>query len=295
MSEYKPYQKIMVIINPSAGKDEPILNIINDLFTAYKIDWDVAITYKAGDATRLAQEAVAAGYDLVAGYGGDGTQMEVANGMIGSDVPMAILPGGTGNAMAFELKISRELREAVRLICTSPKTQAVDIVQANGRYFMLRLYSGVEENQKTSRAMKDRYGVIAYPMSVLSMTRSLNKANYRLTIDGKVIEEDGVSCFVINAGSLGGVTLSYNLNMTATDGLLDVFMLDTSVSTLRSATGRFLNLDTNQAGLHYWRGKEIIMEADPPQTIWVDGELLGQTPVTIKVLPAAIKIVVPQY
>jgi diacylglycerol kinase family enzyme len=125
------------------------------------------------------------------------------------------------------------------------------------------------------------------------MGREFNHATYRLTIDGKTIEEDGVVCFVVNAGSIGGINLSFDQKIDVSDGFLDVFMINTSISTLRSVTDRFLNVPTNQAGLHYWRGKEIVMEADPPQTIWVDGEYLGKTPLTISSVPHALQIVVP--
>jgi diacylglycerol kinase (ATP) len=288
------YKKIKVIINPAAGKDEPIINTLNDVFYKHGVEWDVSLTHKFGDATELAKAAAASGdYDLVTAYGGDGTQMEIANGMKGSGVPMAILPGGTGNAMAFELKVPRDLRQAAELICTSEKLQTVDLAKANDTYFMLRLYSGVEEGQKTSREQKDKYGILAYPLSIVEMGRELNHASYKLTIDGEVIEEDGVVCFVVNAGSIGGVNLSFDQEINVGDGLLDVFMIDTSISTLRSVTGRFLNVHTNQAGLHYWRGKEIVMEVDPPQTIWVDGEYLGSTPLTISSVPGALQIVVP--
>lgn len=283
----------MVIINPSAGKDEPILNTINTVFSQYGVNWEVTLTHKFGDATRLAQEAVAAGYDLVTGYGGDGTQMEVANGMMGSSVPMAILPGGTGNAMAFELNIPRDLRQALELICTSDKIQAVDLAKAGDKYFMLRLYSGVDEEQKTSREQKDKYGILAYPISNVEMLRSLNHANYTLTIDGEVVQENGFSCFVVNAGSIGGVDLTFDINIDVSDGLLDVFIIDTSISTLKAVAGRFLHIRPNQSGMHYWRGKEIVMAADPPQTVWIDGELLGSTPLTITAVPAAIQVVVP--
>jgi len=288
------YKKIKVIINPAAGKDEPIINILNDVFYKHGVKWDVSLTHKFGDATELAQAAAASGeYDLVTAYGGDGTQMEIANGMKNSGVPMAILPGGTGNAMAFELKVPRDLRQAVELICTSEKLQTVDLAKANDTYFMLRLYSGVEESQKTSRDQKDKYGILAYPLSIVEMGGKLNHASYKLTVDGKVIEEDGVACFVVNAGSIGGVNLSFDQEIDVSDGLLDVFIINTSISTLRSATSRFLHISTNQAGLHYWRGKEIVMEVDPPQTIWVDGELLGSTPLTISSVPGALQIVVP--
>jgi diacylglycerol kinase (ATP) len=287
------YQNVVIIINPASGKQEPILNTINDVFHHHGVPWSIRITHKFGDASRFAREAAAAGADLVVGYGGDGTQMEVANGLIGSGVPMGILPGGTGNAMAFELKIPRDLRQAAELLCTSQKTRPVDLARANDKYFMLRLYSGVEEEQKTSREMKDKYGVLAYPMSVVGMLRDLNHAHYRLTIDGQLVEEDGVACFTINAGSLGGVPLSFDAEIDVSDGLLDVFMINTDLSSLGAATGRFLHVPSETARWHYWQGREIVMEADPPQTIWLDGELLGPTPVTITAVPAAIRVVVP--
>ena len=82
-----PYPKVHVIINPAAGQDEPILNVLNDVFHPAGVAWEISLTHKSGDATRLAAEAAAAGVDLVAAYGGDGTRMEVANGLLGTGVP----------------------------------------------------------------------------------------------------------------------------------------------------------------------------------------------------------------
>ncbi len=70
-----PYPKVHVVINPAAGQDEPILNVLNHVFHPAGVDWDNSLTHKSGDATRLAAEAAASGVDLVAAYGGDGTQM----------------------------------------------------------------------------------------------------------------------------------------------------------------------------------------------------------------------------
>ena len=91
-----PYKKVHVIINPSAGKNNTILNTLNSVFHKYGVDWQVSVTHKFGDATRYVKKAIAEGADLVAGYGGDGTQMEIANGVIGTDTPMAICLGGQG-------------------------------------------------------------------------------------------------------------------------------------------------------------------------------------------------------
>ena len=177
-----PYKKIHVIINPSAGKDDAILNKLNRVFNKYGVDWEINITRKFGDATRFARQAVADGFDLVAGYGGDGTQMEVADGLMGSDIPMAILPGGTGNAMSFELGIPHDLEQAAELICQSRNQRKIDVVKIGDQHFMLRLYTGIEESEKTKREDKDRLGNLAYVKDALKELEHLPHANYSICL-----------------------------------------------------------------------------------------------------------------
>lgn len=80
------------------------------------MEWDASITHKYGDATRQARQAVAGGADIVASYGGDGTVMGVANGLMGTGVPLAVLPGGTGNVFSLELDIPQDLEQAARVV-----------------------------------------------------------------------------------------------------------------------------------------------------------------------------------
>ena len=95
-------KSIPIIINPASGKPRPVLHTISETFRAHDMSWRGHLTYKFGDATQFAQEAVADGAEMVVVFGGDGTVLEVANGVMGSDVPIGILPGGTGNAVATE-------------------------------------------------------------------------------------------------------------------------------------------------------------------------------------------------
>jgi diacylglycerol kinase family enzyme len=236
---------------------------------------------------------VAAGVDLVAGYGGDGTQMELANGMLGSNIPMAILPGGTGNALAFDLHVPRDLRQAAELICQSHNQRKVDLGQIDGRYFMLRVYTGPEEEQIASREMKNKYGLMAYPMATIRVMRRLVDIPYKLTIDGTEIEGDGFICLIFNTGSPGGVALPENPHVDSSDGLLDVFILSKSIRSLGAFASYRLGRNFGNASVHHWRGQEITIEADPAQPVWIDGEPHGYTPFTATVIPAAIRVVVP--
>ena len=155
-----PYSRVHVVINPASGPNRPILNTLNDVFRKYGVDWDVSITKRYGDATRQAKDAVARGVDLVAGYGGDGTQHELANAVIGTATPMGILPGGTGNGFAREIGIPKDLPEAVELLCTSTNVRSVDAARVGSEYFIQRLYAGVPPENQTSRDLKERYGLL---------------------------------------------------------------------------------------------------------------------------------------
>ena len=177
-------KSIHVVINPAAGKDEPILNVINDIFHKYGAKWSVSVTQKYGEATEFARAAAADGFDIVAGYGGDGTQHEIANGILGTGAVMGVLPGGTGNNFSKELDLPQTLRSAVELLCTGHKVRDIDVVQIDDKEcFILRLYVGVEPEQQTSRELKDKYGKFAYIIDSFRQTRDIKEVNYRMKID----------------------------------------------------------------------------------------------------------------
>jgi YegS/Rv2252/BmrU family lipid kinase len=291
-----PYKRIQVIINPAAGHDEPILNVLNDVFHPAGVKWDVSITHESGDATRLTKEAIAMGVDLVAGYGGDGTQMEVANGLFGSGIPQAILPGGTGNAMAHDLNVPLELRKAAELIVNSAKRRAVDLARIGEKIYMLRAYAGVSQEQAASREEKDRYGQLAYVQAGAKFLMHMPTTHYRATVDGKVIGGDAIIVYILNAGSIGGV-LGIDLpqvgEVSINDGYLDLYAVTKGVQPLKAITHHLFHLGDSQAGIYHWRGKEITLEADPTQDVWIDGEIDGKTPFTTKAIPRALEIVVP--
>lgn len=289
-----PYPRVHFIINPASGKDQPMLNVINDVCGKHGVEWDATVTHKYGQATEQARAAIAAGVDLVAGYGGDGTQHEVANAILSSarKIPMAILPGGTGNGFCRENNVPNVLKDAVELLCTSTNLRHLDAAVVGENFFVQRLYTGVDPEQQTSRQAKDKYGVLAYAVTAREQAQALTEANYRLTVDGEVHEAVGTKCYVVNSG-MSGKGLTFDKNFSADDGFLDVFLLKRDLAHVRAVAGRFLNLGSPQSGLDYWRGREITIECDPGRAVWTDGESSGRTPVTAKILPGVLPIVVP--
>ena len=131
---------------------------------------------------------VSRSFALVAGYGVDGTQHEVANGILGTTAEMGVLPGGTGNGFANEIGIPKTLREAVELLCTSRNQRHIDAVQQGDNYFIQRLYVGIEPEEQTSCESKDKYGTFAYAVDSYHRARGAKEIDYRITIDGELIE-----------------------------------------------------------------------------------------------------------
>ena len=302
-----PYRRVHVIVNPASGRDEPVLNVLNDVFRTHEVDWEVSVTHRYGDAGVQARKAIDEGFDLVAGYGGDGTQHEVANALVeiaaatGRTTPMGILPGGTGNGFAREMGVPTSLREATEVLCTSHSIRAVDVgrlrelgqAEVADRYFVQRMYVGVEPEEQTSRELKDKYGVFAYFANVAQQAKPATPIHYRADLDGEVFEFEATKVYVVNSGMMGTglkITNSYAVD----DGLLDAFLIDThAYATLAAAAIRLLDLPMAKDTRYQRQCRTIRIETEPDQPVWTDGEHVGRTPVTVDVVPGALSVVVP--
>jgi YegS/Rv2252/BmrU family lipid kinase len=288
-------KKIHIVINPAAGKDEPILNVINDVCHRYDVDWSISVTKKFGDATEFTRQAAKEGFDIVAGYGGDGTQHEIANGILGTNAIMGVLPGGTGNNFSKELGTPQTLRPAVELLCTSQKVRDVDVVQMGDTFFILRLYVGIEPEQQTSREDKDKYGKLAYVIDTTRKARINKEVKYRIRIDDELIEVPAMVLYVVNAAKNGAGISVVGALSKIDDGLMDAFILNMNdLNTIAGTFDRMLNINTINAKKYLRQGKEMTIETEPDQPVWTDGEYTGRTPISLKVLPAALPVVVPE-
>ena len=287
-------RKIHVVINPASGQPQPILHTLNSVFHPLGIDWEVFITKESGDAEHYSRQAAASGVDVVAAYGGDGTVMEAARGLAGSQTPLAILPGGTANLMSVELGVPKNLAQAAA-IAADPNSR-VRVVDAGlfgeQTHFLLRVGLGfaARKVEIADRDLKDRYGIMAYSIGALKALTDTEPAIYRLTLDGQSYETKGFSCLVDNAGNIGFAGLGLK-SILVDDGLLDVIVIrDTRIRTWIAVGSSLGGAKLHPEYMRHWQAREIAIEADPPQSVQMDGELAGQTPVTIRVVPGWVGI-----
>jgi diacylglycerol kinase (ATP) len=294
-------RRVYVITNPvgTVGRRMPLLAIFNDVFRAHQVEYEVLITKESGDARRMAQEAVEAGADVVAACGGDGTLMEVADGLVGTGVPLAIFPAGTANIMALTLGIPTDLVEAVTLVAEGSRAvlRSVDMGEVNNRLFLLRVGGGAEAQMtlQTEREAKSRWGNLAYVLSGLNTILNPIPAQYRINVDGMRVEVEGISLMVANSGNVGMAGVNIAPGVDVSDGLLDVIVIRSGdvPSLLSVASAMFTKAEMEPEPLLHWQAREIYIETDPPIALIADGEDVGMTPVSARALPGAVQIVCP--
>src|ERR1044072_7698663 len=101
-------KRVLLITNPVASRHDPsVPRVVAATLENLGVEVDVAGTTRHGDAARIAAQGVADGVDVIAVYGGDGTTMQAVSGMIGSGIPLALIPGGTANLLAGNLDVPR--------------------------------------------------------------------------------------------------------------------------------------------------------------------------------------------
>jgi diacylglycerol kinase (ATP) len=295
------FRKLQVIINPAAGVGRPILQALNSGLKNTGIDWDVSITHKPGDAERLAKQAVEDGADIVGVHGGDGSVMEVASALRGTSTPLAIFPGGTANVMSVELGIpSTDIEASIDFIAKGNyTTRLIDMGKVNDRLFLLRIGIGLEADMMKSadQEIKNRFGMLAYAFSAINEMRNLTPTLYRIRVDGELHESEGISCMIANSGNvaIGGLTLSRKIDIS--DGALDVVVFRSAdIASMITVSAAVMSPNaeaTDNPRLEHYQGREIVVEADPPQTISIDGEVIEPVTLTASILPGAVNVVVP--
>lgn len=301
-------KKIHIVINPAPSRRVPLLAVLNTHFREAGIHWEVSITHGPGDGRDMARAACEAGAEVIGVYGGDGTVIEVASALVGTDTPLMILPGGTGNIVANELGIGRNLDRACRRICGETfQTREIDVGKMSDMYFLLRAGCGIESGvvQDATRELKDQFGKWAYIFAAIKRLQEQPVAQYTIRLDGReTFRGEGVACAVANAGRVGVGKLALSPTVDVEDGKLDVFFLKkANIEGIFELATRMVGLEKKDKVdgapdldasklLNYWQVSKVEIETDPPLEMQVDGDVIASTPQTFEVLPKALKVVV---
>ncbi|HSH46781.1 MAG TPA: diacylglycerol kinase family protein, partial [Longimicrobiales bacterium] len=192
-----PYaERTLVIVNPAAGRDDPIRlrRLVGGAFAAREAAFDLRETHYPGHAIELAGEAARLGYRAVCVVGGDGSLGEAATGLAGTSTPLALIPRGTANQVAYNLRIPTDLEEAVEL-AVNGKAAPVDLGRIGDRVFALVAGAGLDAAvmAAATRGLKERWGFAAYIFAAVKEALGAQPVNFRITADGETTEVRAVS------------------------------------------------------------------------------------------------------
>lgn len=293
--------RALLIFNPEAARADPaVVETVTSVLAGEGWSVEVARIEGPGHAADLAREGVRDGADVVVVYGGDGTTMQVVKGIVGSDIPVGLIPGGTGNLLAGNLRLPRSPRVAARAVArgTPRRIDLGRVEREDGtHYFAVACGAGLDAElmARTTGAAKRRWGVGAYVARTVQALGKLDVVSYRITVDGGVVEPDGVMALVANCGELVPPFLPLGDGIALDDGAFDVVVLNAATAVeggqivWRLLTGR----SGSDEKIRRMRGGCITVEA-PLETLRVqmDGEPAGVTPFTAEVVPGALSVIV---
>lgn len=296
--------RTLFVVNPTAGSDRGLARWEKCQAALRTIGFkpNYLLTSRVGEAEVLARSN-AAKYDVVVAVGGDGTNLEVANGILASNAPhtcMAVVPIGTGNDLAETLGI-RTSTEAIRKLVNG-RLGGMDILRVQcakeGRPVVRHalVFAGIgivgESLKRTTPAVKRLFGSrLAYPIGLLRALASWRSPEMRVATNQRVVQDRFLLVCASNAPQAGG-GMKIAPGARIDDGLLNLNLIQAmaKVQAVRLLLRVRRGTHIPHPGIRYFTSSQVTVEAKEPILVAADGEVIGETPGSIEVVAAGLNV-----
>ena len=324
-------KRAVLLFNPLSGRGRnqrrPVVERAAELLRSQGDEVRLVETAGPGSAGAQAAEAVAAGAETIYACGGDGTVHDILQGMVAQapEVPIGILPLGTGNVLAYDLRLSSSAeRAALQLLSYVPRRIAagrVDFRSKTGepesRYFCVTAGIGVDAEMLylVTAESKHRWGLLAYSWQMLRMALShrfehfdlewRNGAVDRTSGSGSESEWQRTSVaqlLAVRVGLFGPMLRRMAPDASLGRNDLQAILYETSqpLRYLQQVAAAFLGRRWNVPGIRHVGATHIVCrslkDGKPNERVYVeaDGEVLGRLPASITIVPQAFTLLMPE-
>jgi len=297
----------VLVYNPRAGKLDrrrgaPIERVV-EILRGQGHNVTVAPTTGPRTAAEIVREHVNRGADLVLAAGGDGTINEVAEGLVHTDVPLGILPGGTANVLATEMRLGSSLERAARALpeCRPRRISVGHLTCDNGtisRHFLLMAGIGLDAHivYRVSAPLKARAGKMAYWVAGWALL-GRRLPEFQVEVAGR--RQKSSFALVSKVRNYGGdFEIAREVNLF--DDRFEVVLFEgrSTLPYVKYFAGLMLNRVEGMKGVTVLRERclRLFYPEDERVYVQIDGELAGHLPAQVRIVPDAITILVPaQY
>ena len=279
--------KATVIVNPIAGPGRThtigaCVDLVKSVLARHQCDADVRITTGPDDARRFATDAVAARCDLVVAWGGDGTVNGAATGVAGTGIPLAIVPGGSGNGLARDLSLPFDPTSALTVAATG-KVRAIDAGDLHGSLFFNVAGVGLDAHIAGRLATKGhRRGLMGYVLATVSELRSYEACAYSISkvcgadgraLTGDIVDHPALFIALANSRQYGsGAQIAPKALLD--DGVMEVVIVEpmSSLQIARQLPAFFGGRLQEGRGIVMRSASSMDIACARPITFHVDGE-----------------------
>ena len=290
-------RRVALLCNPSAGggRAARILPRAERALRDLGVSFHTEVTRDLEHGRELARSAAQAG-EITATLSGDGLIGCVVGAL--REVPgavLAILPGGRGNDTARVLDLPQDV-EAACAIVAHGRERDLDIGEVDGRSFIGIASLGFDSDaNRIANAAPARLGRLVYVYGALRALAAWKPARFDLRLDGEPLSSVGYSVAAANSGCYGGgIRLAPAAALD--DGLLDVVLIasHSKRSFLVTLPRAFKGTHVSHPAVRVLRGRELHVDADRPFVVYADGDPIATTPITIRAVPSALRVLVAQ-
>lgn len=290
---------IVLIANPIAKKaSERKIAKASRFLRSKGYEVEVLFTKQRGDAENLAKEISRRNSELlIIAAGGDGTFNEVINGIVGTDIPMAILPMGTTNVLAKELGVPEDVEGAMKIaVSSTPKTVSLGKIYVTRhsplvtRHFCLMAGIGFDGEAvfRINEALKKLSGKGAYIYSGIKTLSVFDPSELTFDINGKTYY--GYSAIISKSAKYGGnFKITPDARLTAPNLYICLFKGKRRSDIFRYVCGIVAGRHLNFKDIEYLKATSI--EVNGNAHIQIDGDYLGMTPAKIAVASNMLRLV----
>jgi diacylglycerol kinase (ATP) len=264
----------------------PVARILRDAGAA------VEVTYSPGPVAcaELAAEASARG-DVVVAVGGDGMLSSVASAVVEAGGTLGVVPSGRGNDFARMLGLSGDAESVAHVLLEGEPTK-VDVVDAGRRVVLGSVYAGVDSlaSELVDRAHR-LPRMLQYPYAALRSIVEFSPTRFTVEVDGQRLVEEAYTVVIANSGYYGaGMHIAPTASLT--DGLLDVVIVKAAskLRLIRSMPRLYDGTHVELDDVVTLQGLEVTVKSAAPVTAYGDGERLAPLPVTARVRPGALTV-----